>query len=315
MSLLLHWRRAVRVIPQVAGGHRLLLRRRAASPSDLIFTLHEVDAFSVKLLLDALELGLDFGFFTADVCPELASELVELLDLPRELRPNHRWCRDCVLTAGLDIGPNLQHHVDDVVELSIRCRQHGRRGHYQLLHGLKEVNVQVLVPAGQKAANLIAVAKEGDPLFAAWRASVDDVCDRLLSLADKVQLFVSDRQRGHRQIPELDLFVQHVHCSVEATLDIVLDVVGPHSDFVHKAWVVRAGACCKHGRRDVVLQQGEAHVRNRNALSVVEQAVQRTGLCVLFIAHVLKVGFRLSDTVFGDYYVWPDEEVFSIFLV
>ena len=67
--------------------------------------------------------------------------------------------------------------------------------------------MQVLVATGQEAANLIAINEEGDPFIAAKFSFHYHLRDWLLSLANEVEFFVSNGQRGHRQIPELNLLI------------------------------------------------------------------------------------------------------------
>ena len=113
-----HWWRAIRIGTNVAWCHGFIL----SFPSNLVLILNEFDSFSVELLFDLLKFSLYFFFLLSNVASELASKLVEGFNFPSELGSDHGGRLHGVLTASLDIWPNPQHHVNDVIEVAISCR-------------------------------------------------------------------------------------------------------------------------------------------------------------------------------------------------
>ena len=170
--------------------------------------------------------------------------------------------------------------------------------------------MEVLVPTGQESADLISIGEKGDPLIRANFALVDDTSDGLLSLTYEVKLLVTDRERSHGDVAELDLLVQHVHGSVESALDIVLHIVGPHLYLMEEAWVVRARSRCQDRRHDIILIEREPNVGNRDSCVAKCQSIEVPRLLVP--DHGFQVLPRHAHAIFDDDHVWLEEVVLSL---
>jgi len=201
MTFRAHRRCTVRTWAKI--GSRLRLR----ISSDLIFVLYKIHTFSVKLLLDLGQFLLNFSFLSTNVWSKLATKFVKSLDFPSKLSSDNRWSLNCVLAASFDVRPHSQNHVNNVVEVAIRGSQHSSCGHDKLLHRFKEVEMQVLVATSGETANLISKAEECNPFIASKFTLIEHSCDWLFSFSHKVDLLVSNFQRCHGHVPELNLLV------------------------------------------------------------------------------------------------------------
>lgn len=128
--------------------------------------------------------------------------------------------------------------------------------------------MQVLVATSHETTNFISITEESNPLITSKLSLEENICDRLLSLSNKVKFLVSDSERCHGQVPELDLFVQHTHGGMEATFDVVLYVVSTDLELVHEARVVGARTSCENRGHDIILVKREAHIRDGDIVVV-----------------------------------------------
>lgn len=67
--------------------------------------------------------------------------------------------------------------------------------------------MQVLVATSHETANFISITEESNPLITSKLTLKEHIRDWLLSFSNKVKFLVTDSERSHWQVPELDLFV------------------------------------------------------------------------------------------------------------
>ena len=102
--------------------------------------------------------------------------------------------------------------------------------------------MQVLVAHSHKTANFITIAVECNKFARLRIAREDNLREGCIPLAHVVDVTIANRQISHRDLLELDALIEHVHRTVEAGLDIPLDVVGAELYLVEETWVLRAAA-------------------------------------------------------------------------
>lgn len=120
--------------------------------------------------------------------------------------------------------------------------------------------MQLLIPTGHEADDLIAVDVENHELARCWVTLGDNLGKRVLWLTNEVDLLITNAEVIHVEIVELDLLVHHVHRCIESLLDVVLHVVGSDTDLVQEGREVGARAGCQQGRVDIVIKQRETDV-------------------------------------------------------
>lgn len=150
----------------------------------------------------------------------------------RELCPDHRRVLQRDFAVCSDLWRHLEHTLDDGLELPVSLSKLFGCGHDHLLHRFPQIEVQLLIAAGQKANNLISIYVEHNELARCRVTPSDYLCKCILGLANKVHLLVTNAEIVHVEVVKLDLFVHHVHCCVESLLDVVLHIVCPNADLV-----------------------------------------------------------------------------------
>ena len=101
----------------------------------------------------------------------------------------------------------LQNDIHNIIELTTVRPHHCCTRHNKLFHGFHQVNMQVLVTTGQKAADLVSIDEKGYKFTTFWVTTYDDVCDWLLSLSYNVELLFTNLERLKWYMLELDFFV------------------------------------------------------------------------------------------------------------
>lgn len=114
--------------------------------------------------------------------------------------------------------------------------------------------MKVLVAYSYKAYNFIAVYVESDKLVLFRVFAHDDLCEWLTPLANKIHMGVTNSEIGERQVSEFAPLVEHVHRCVKPTFYVILDIVSPNANFVHKAGKLGARASRINGRHNVVIE-------------------------------------------------------------
>ena len=166
--------------------------------------------------------------------------------------------------------------------------------------------MKVLVANCDKTYYFISINIESNKLIIFGVFAHYNLCKRLSSFSNEVHMSLANSQVSEGQISKLAPFVKHIHGSVEPALNVVLDVVGSDSDFVHETWELRAGASCVDRGHNVVVKQTKSDVRSWNAEYFVDADSAQTA-CLFLINKFIDVNFWLPESVFCDHKVRLDE--------
>jgi len=158
--------------------------------------------------------------------------------------------------------------------------------------------MQVLVSNSNKANNFITINVESDKLIFFWIFTHDNLSKRLAPFTDKIHMFVSNSQVCKGKISEFTSLIEHVHSSIETWLNIILDVVGSNSYFVHKTRKLGTWTSCIYRRHYVVVKQTKPNIRCGYCLYFIYSYSTQTSDFFL-IDDLIYVDFRKSKTVFS----------------
>ena len=158
--------------------------------------------------------------------------------------------------------------------------------------------MKVLIANCDKPYYFISIYIKCNELIVLGILAHDNFSKRLSSLTNKVDMSVANRQIREWQIPKLTPLVKHVHSCVKTRLYIILHIVSPYSNFVHKTWDLSAGPSRVYRRHDIVIQKTEPNIGCWNAINFVNSNSAETTSFFL-VNQLIKIDFWHAKAIFS----------------
>lgn len=169
-----------------------------------------------------------------DVAPYVVSQHFTLLKLLIKLSQHDTRNLHDFVTLALDDRSHLEDLTDDCLIVHGLVTELRSRWEDQKLHGLPEVEVDVVVTASHEGGHLVTIDEVGHE-FAIFNTSIDDyLMEGGGALAHVVNGGGSELHGGQGEVAEFNTLVHHAHGSEETCFNVILNVGRSYLSLVHE---------------------------------------------------------------------------------